>query len=404
MPNKTLIISDVHLSDGSTKYSWFKDDSKLKGFLNETANRSDVKELVLLGDIFDLWLYPVNTVPLTAQQIIQHWNNGADSVVSALKACANKLPNVFYINGNHDMAVTAADIALISPKIKWISSEQYNATHANTLHLEHGNLVDMFNAPDISNDPIKGLPFGYFITRLVATANNHIEVWKALSGQVESYFKMINLKHLFMKKAQADEVERFSLHNWLQEQFDDLLRTAGKELIEAIIELLIGHVKFYDASFSTSSKIILPDGTTVTVGEVKSRYHKLLFNWYKKLGSLSALRQRALASTNLDWYATQLLQQSHQARLVAMGHTHTGRNISLAGGQYTNSGCWIDKDQATYVEIDSTANPKAVVKTYPGNMPLMSVRLADSPESAVEELGQSTSAPQFEAKGTDPVQ
>ena len=118
MPTKTVIISDVHLSNGPTDYSWFKNDSTLKGFLQNTAKRTDVKELVLLGDIFDLWLYPVNVKPWTAQQIIQQWDNGTDSVVSALRECADKLPDVFYINGNHDMGVTKTDLTLISPKIK----------------------------------------------------------------------------------------------------------------------------------------------------------------------------------------------------------------------------------------------------------------------------------------------
>jgi UDP-2,3-diacylglucosamine pyrophosphatase LpxH len=198
MPTKTVIISDVHLSDGPTKYSWFKDDSKLKGFLNDTAKRADVKELVLLGDIFDLWLYPVNVAPWTAKQIIQKWS-GADSVVSALKECANKLPDVFYINGNHDMDVTAADLALISPKIKFRTSDQYNAAHANILHLEHGHLVDMFNAPDISGDAIKGLPFGYFITRLMATANNHNDLWEELADIVSSHLKRLFFHNNFIR-------------------------------------------------------------------------------------------------------------------------------------------------------------------------------------------------------------
>jgi UDP-2,3-diacylglucosamine pyrophosphatase LpxH len=77
---KTVIISDVHLSNGANNYSWFKDDSKFKEFLKETAQRSDVKELVLLGDIFDLWLYPIDVAPWTAQQVIQQWS-GPNSVL-----------------------------------------------------------------------------------------------------------------------------------------------------------------------------------------------------------------------------------------------------------------------------------------------------------------------------------
>lgn len=184
---KNIIISDVHLSDGATPYSWFKDDSALKGFLSKPAKRADVKELVLLGDFFDLWLYPVNVKPWTVQQVIQQWSSGADSVIGVLKECADKLPNVFYIKGNHDMSVTAADLTPVIPKIKYITCDQYNTDHANELHVEHGHLIDMFNAPDISGDAIKGLPFGYFITRLMATAQNHDTVWDHMVDAARSH-------------------------------------------------------------------------------------------------------------------------------------------------------------------------------------------------------------------------
>jgi UDP-2,3-diacylglucosamine pyrophosphatase LpxH len=416
MPTKTVIISDVHLSNGSTNYSWFTNDSTLKGFLNDTAQRTDVKELVLLGDIFDLWLYPTNIAPWTTQQIIQKWS-GPNSVVSALRGCADKLPDVFYINGNHDMGVTAADLALISPKIKFLTSEQYNATHAPTLHLEHGHLVDMFNAPDSSDDTINGLPFGYFITRLVATASNDNEIWKKLADTVKFHFEGISWQQHLMQQQRGQEGERLSfgpftllLDDWLDGLFEKFLRAAGKELIDAIIDLLIVYVNWSDSSFGPNSPIILPDGSTVTVGKVKDHYHTLLINWYKKLGNLPALRQSALASTDLAWRAEQLLP-SGPARLVVMGHTHNGKSTFPAGGQYANSGCWISGKQATYVEIDPAASPKAVVKTYPGNMPLMvtmaavsHAMMADSPARVEEAALVEEPLPPLQQKSSDPAE
>jgi hypothetical protein len=267
----------------------------------------------------------------------------------------------------------------------------------------------MFNAPDSSDDTINGLPFGYFITRLVATANNQNAVWNALSKLVTSHFDTMSGEYDFMQ-LQGEHLSFGPFTLLLDGLFADVLIPAGKLLIEAIIDLLIVYVKAFDSSFNTSSKIILPDGSTVTVGKVKDHYHTLLINWYKKLGSLPALRQSALASTDLAWRAEQLLQ-SGPARLVVMGHTHAGKSTFPAGGQYANSGCWIAEAQATYVEIDPAVNPKSVVKTYPGNMPLMvtmaavsHAMMADSPAIVEEAALAEEPLPPLQQESSDPAQ
>ena len=65
---KTIVISDIHMSNGED-HSWFKapNADKLANMLNAMAEKKDtfdnVEELVVLGDLFDLWLYPVNEAP-----------------------------------------------------------------------------------------------------------------------------------------------------------------------------------------------------------------------------------------------------------------------------------------------------------------------------------------------------
>jgi hypothetical protein len=155
-----------------------------------------------------------------------------------------------------------------------------------------------------------------------------------------------------------------------------------------------------------SSPIILPDSSTVTIDEVKNHYHKLLLNWYRKLDSLSGLYRSALASTNLAWYVKKLLQ-SDPAHLAVMGHTHKGKSMFRAEGQYANSGCWISGKQATYVEIDPSASPKAVVKAYPGTTPLapvMFIMASPSPSMNDEAAWEEDPLPQFWQKGCDPAE
>ena len=105
--NKTVIMSDIHISNGAD-YAWFVDPypEYLLGMLSDVASDSTVSELVLLGDTFDLWLYPVDVVPWTVSQILQ----ANSAIQDALLSCVANIPSVFYINGNHDLKVTQEDL------------------------------------------------------------------------------------------------------------------------------------------------------------------------------------------------------------------------------------------------------------------------------------------------------
>ena len=69
---KTIVISDLHISNGA-EYSWFVPPypDSLTRLLNQIAKDPEVGELILLGDVFDLWLYPIDVVPWTVDRIIQ---------------------------------------------------------------------------------------------------------------------------------------------------------------------------------------------------------------------------------------------------------------------------------------------------------------------------------------------
>ncbi|WP_417911996.1 hypothetical protein [Candidatus Electronema sp. TJ] len=363
--SKIVVISDAHLSDEES-WSWFNRQSgeRLKGFLKQTANDAKVRELVLLGDIFELWLFPIHVMPWSAAQIIQHWSSGPDSVIAALRECADRLPQVSYLCGNHDMGVTQADLDLISPKIRWIKTDYYNAGHPGALHLEHGHLVDIFNAPDISGDPIENLPFGYFVTRLVASAGGGNEVWRAVSQRIEAEFgALFSFSHLSRRAG-------FGMSDLLGFDFflEHVVAAAGSSLIKGVVDVLLWYVKLVNPSVNESSQILLPGGSSVTVGEVRQHYHRLLVRWFR-LHGLEGLYRTAVASTDLDWRAQQLLTQG-KAKIVVTGHTHQGKILQLEQGRYANSGSWRDGVGATYLEITAQPAPTVSLKSYPSNASL----------------------------------
>lgn len=331
--NKTVVISDIHLSDGQP-YSWFKNPTALVNFLNQTANDNTVEELVLLGDIVDTWLYPVDIKPFTFFQIMKQWD---DTVVPALKNCITKIPNVYYINGNHDMSITQADwdtLAVGSKRVQWISYNDYNQKYPNLRHLEHGNAVDMFNAQDNSDDTLAGFPLGFYITRMVASTGDRKGAFQKIINIIEEWLRII--------KADPTKLEAL-------EAIDRRI-PIGKGLVT----MIIGGLEDY-TGVKDYAKIRFADHSIdnkYTVHDVKGKYWTLLGRWWEQYRSPEQIKNVMLAGllpTGLDWYANQLLSQK-TSRVVVLGHTHLGETI----GSYVNDGCWLANEKLTYAEITGT--------------------------------------------------
>ena len=312
---KTIIISDIHISNGAN-YSWFRPPCPdyICEVLNRIANDSGVGELVLLGDVFDLWVYPLDVVPLTVSQIIQ----ANPSVTKAFQKCVQNILNVYYLPGNHDMGVKTIDLQPFSSggkDIQLISPEKYNRKYENTRHLEHGHAVDMFNAPDNSSDTIGGYPLGFFISRMAATASDQSVVWQDLTKLLQQ----MGATHRAMGPAMIDVI------SW------------GPFLVDAIITYL---EKRAGVQNNTTIRFSEPElDNKYTVASIKSHYTTLCSTWYSRCTDLEEFIDKMLAGylpSGLDWYAKKLLSGAAPPKVVVLGHTH---HAELVDGYY-NDGCW----------------------------------------------------------------
>jgi UDP-2,3-diacylglucosamine pyrophosphatase LpxH len=176
--SKLLFISDVHLGAGR-----FSDESRNidkypydwdRLSLDETYNFIDfirflhsgydceIEAVVLLGDIFDNWVFPHNMVPPTMEDLLTADKNRG--VVEELNTLSKKT-TVYYVPGNHDMHATPDIIEAFFPSFIYCP----NRFSSNRLIAEHGHLYAMFNAPARYSKNILGLPLGYFISRIEAT-------------------------------------------------------------------------------------------------------------------------------------------------------------------------------------------------------------------------------------------
>jgi UDP-2,3-diacylglucosamine pyrophosphatase LpxH len=312
---KTIVISDIHMSDGQN-YSWFLPPcpEEVIALLHRVASDASVEELVLLGDVFDLWLYPLDVVPWTVSQII----GGNPAITQALRQCVQNIANVYYLNGNHDLEVKAAALQPFSSggkSMQWITPEWYQAKHQGRRHLEHGHGVDMFNGPDDSGDTIGGYPLGFFITRLVASAPDRRAAGQALK-------ELLQTRSAALGAMTLDEID---------------VRALGPELVRAIVDLLEIYAGVDDITPMRFSEPELDQ--KFTVGDIKNHYGSLLDTWFKRFPNPVELAKTMVVTvipTGLNWYAQKLLSGSSPPKVVVMGHTHH----ALTEGAYDNDGCW----------------------------------------------------------------
>jgi UDP-2,3-diacylglucosamine pyrophosphatase LpxH len=326
--NKLFFISDVHIGSNAPT-NWYQD--AVHGPFLETAlayikaDKESVRELVLLGDLFDQWMDPPEALPPDFQAIIKAnprifggLFNGKQ-VAGALMEVLDALEgNVAYLNGNHDMYIAPADIAALkspggyTPRV--INGFFYEPEECNSrLLCTHGHPYSMFSAPDLVSYPtgFPGLPLGYFVTRLST-------LWSA------RHFTPEQPNIAYMKNGGNPHGLNF-IDKALEGIIDAVVKEKG-DLADLMIDA------FQDATNRETRYFLMPDNSKVAIPQLLTIY-KGLFKQYpqstgipaqyflKKDGEtrLAALGECDILNT-LDSFARNLAKDY---RVVVMGHTHT---------------------------------------------------------------------------------
>jgi UDP-2,3-diacylglucosamine pyrophosphatase LpxH len=179
-----VCISDIHMGEYrgvEGHYCWFGQNAEALADLLDTIQHSDnVRQLVILGDLFDEWVVPYRMQPFdTAAGIhssADYFRSVAASpvnfpVIGKLREiAAGGTIQVIYVPGNHDMLLTQEILQEIIPGILWMGniSGLGNYIPVNEIVMEHGHRFDFFNCPQPFVNPGHILPPGYFISRIQA--------------------------------------------------------------------------------------------------------------------------------------------------------------------------------------------------------------------------------------------
>ena len=330
MEKKRIYVSDIHMNAGKGlqtgkeqhPYEWLgpTEAKRFADFLNYLNDPNVVQEIIIIGDLMDDWVYPVDVVPPSLESIVKAPIN--KEIVQALKKLAkNKKITVLYLPGNHDMGANIELIKKNFPGMLFGGTALYNSVYRTSrLRAEHGSAYAMFNAPDAINSPGSRLPLGYFISRVVAT-----------------------------KSRDTGSVDR---HYWTYA--DDLLEILGPQrlaagVFEAILE---------EACLNDKTEILMPKrngkAKSVTAGQVKEKYAALYDQWQETYGAGVAFKAMMAEIGLLGNLADRLCKKS-DTNVVIFGHSHDWEldkdKWFVDDRIYANCGTWCDDAKpCTWVE------------------------------------------------------
>lgn len=353
--NMIVVISDLHLG-ANLKYAEIKTNLKpLEVLLNKIKISANVKELVIAGDMFDEWFVPANVDTYNGKdqayfmQQIAKINKEVIDIFN--KIIQEKKILVTYVPGNHDLTITAENVALILPGINQARDNvlglgTYTPANFPELAIEHGHRYNFFCAPDhISNQDIAPgtiLPPGYFFTRFATT---HL-VQKLQSGK--GVVTPIT-PNILGGQSQSNLFKYWALWKWAATLF-----TIENEFDQKII---VTNINGHTATYSIND--LLPyqktPGGLIDVNLYKGVQDTWLERQTKNLVNVSSTAERAIETAasnpetdiqaNLQYFAN----PNSNKRIVVFGHTHVSRIDAFENNLgeksiYANSGTWIDNN------------------------------------------------------------
>ncbi len=336
--SKIVVISDLHMNEErghKDGYSLFTQNGQLLEDFLEYVRKSDhIKELVILGDLLDMWAIPMEydtfresiTDTKTYFQGVAAANTNK-GVIDKINQIADEGIIIFsYVPGNHDMLLTEDIFHTIFPRGHWRGVNPGTGIYMPepSVVLEHGHNYDLYNAPDSVTTEGSILPPGYFITRIYSTGN--------------------------LKSTQKLPMETIST----KDMSSELIYTTSWDIAVASINIpsfdprkpqIVTGVDGYEQLYSSNgARDIYTDG----IGS----------NWKDRqiINGVNIPNSVAVGIMNGSgkflWFGTleysaiaQYFTQDPKINIVVFGHTHHAmlkQDWKTLDGIYANTGTWVD--------------------------------------------------------------
>jgi UDP-2,3-diacylglucosamine pyrophosphatase LpxH len=339
--NSIICISDIHMGDPravTLGYCWFsKNGPALDSLLDMVTTCPQVRQLVILGDLFDGWVIPYRLSPFDngagIYNIRDYFMSVANApvnsnIINKLRAIASGgTIQLIYIPGNHDMLLTQEILQEIIPGVIWQgdSTGLGHYSPVNEIIMEHGHRYDFFNCPQPLANQGHILPPGYFISRLDAEGlmehgSSKLKSTKEGTGQVE--FLM----------AWTAAIEYLKIHYSLTVAADSA-------------NIRMGGIDNYSTPFSFNG---VRDMFAVNIENVWPST-EIRNAVPVTMPVLMAILDGSIDLSFTAAYEYMQSQSPKRYKIVAFGHTHNpmlkvypaGKNYT---GIYANTGSWVNAD------------------------------------------------------------
>ena len=143
----------------------------------------------------EMWLDRVDVAPRTISERIKEWQSNQTCRLlceSVRKMSDEEDVKVFYLRGNHDHEMDQKTVkTLMGEKVEFIEGSLVYVIKSDDgqtyrIRFAHGHDWDIFNTYSLAHpkDPLGGRPFGYYVTRAVATADSHENETEVVSNSV----------------------------------------------------------------------------------------------------------------------------------------------------------------------------------------------------------------------------
>jgi len=353
--NMIVVISDLHLGADSSYAECKLNLGPLEKLIKQIKAAPNVKELVIAGDLVDEWFVPatVNTFQEKDQAAfvkrLAAANQGVFDAFNSIIQEGKIL--VTYLPGNHDLAITAADIESILPGVNQAREHMlglgtYSPVDCPKIAIEHGHRYNFFCAPDpISNQDIAPgtiMPPGYFFTRIAALC-------------------------VLQKTPPPGDTLPIVTPNTSGDESQDLLFQYWKTWDASVISLpiknrfdekiIVTKVNGFTGNYSVNDLVPfqLTPGGYIDV----EFYHGIQENWDIRqtlnnvpihIATAHAI-DSVMSNTEVDHQANlqYFMNPASDKRIVVFGHTHVpridaGTSYDNKKCIYANSGTWIDNN------------------------------------------------------------
>ena len=373
-----VVLSDVHIGSG-TPTCWYQPAVHERP-LSEAlawilARRDTIREVVLLGDMFDVWTYPPTMRPPGMREIIAA-NPRMLGPGGPLAALARAFPGeVRLLLGNHDGSLARTDIdtlnASLRARIELVTAPWRVVAGASGVRtvFAHGHYSCMFNAPD-ARSRWGTIPIGHFVSRAIG-----YQLARTLRpGQTSA--------------------DRGNSGNPTGIDLGAIVRHWNRR--DDLAEFLIAYICDV-TGMPRTQPIVMPDGSTATPQDAARVFAGLFTLWLRREGRLADAMRAANADRgggeDLAFFGQRLAMQTG-SDLAVMGHTHSAvTGLSVSPVDYVNNGymCVSRPDlasgtQITFTQVDlerASAQMLAVVPAGGGRFSVVPARARRLPSAIV---------------------